>query len=468
MKLRDLWHELIVPDDLVYFSHNESRLVTNPALGAWCLLNKAEWSVLFDIARRYPPCQDPCLERTLAKLVLNCLVYLPGQVPKPSIPDPPLKIVYYAITEGCNLRCPYCYASSEKCLPGELTTEESVDLMLQAAAIGVRTVVFTGGEPMLRKDLFEVAAAARRQGMRANLITNGTMVRTPEIADTIARTFDRVTVSIDGGTAEVHEHTRGKGTFAQTAHALKLLNSAGVVPDINHVVTPGNVETLDKLFDFISDLKVRDVRLMHHNKLGRAVNEEQQFGWSDFMRVQFFRWEYPNVRKLIPEETKASKPCSIKGNCGMGGNEIYVTSLGDVYPCKLVTESKHRAGNLRQRKLAELFASPVLADMRRSNVFSGENLVDCRRCYIRGGCGGGCRAYHSAETGEIYKNGRHLCRILRHSMVSKMWQEHGATGAELSRNHEEMLRPHFVKDDTLHPAYEDWKQARAPLLPILV
>ena len=468
MNLRERWQELIVPDDLVYFCRNDLRLVTNPALGAWCLLDQDEIRVLLDIARGAPPVQESRTERTLGKLVLNCLIYLPGQVPVPRIPDPPLKIVYYAITEGCNLRCPYCYASSDKCLPGELTTEEANDLMLQAAAMGVRIVIFTGGEPMLRKDLFEVAGMARRHGMRANIITNGTMIRTPEIADRISTVFDAVTVSVDGGTAEIHERTRGTGTFAQTALALRLLNSAGVVPDINHVVTPGNVQSLDKFSDFISNLKIGNVRMMHHSKLGRAVNEEYKFGWPDYIRMQGFLWEHPHVKKLVPEGSKPSKPCSVKGNCGMGGNEIYVNSLGDVYPCKLITELKHRAGNLRQRKLAELFASPVLAEMRTSNVFSGTNLADCRQCYIRGGCGGGCRAYHSAETGEIYKNSRHLCRVLRHSLVSKMWLANGATETELSRHHDEMLCPYLVKDGSIHPVYEDWKQDKGTLLPVLV
>ncbi|GAA0687469.1 hypothetical protein GCM10010193_46770 [Kitasatospora atroaurantiaca] len=470
MKLLEQWDDLVVPEDLVYFRHDEDRLVTNPELAAWCLLNESEAGVLGSLARRVAP--DPSwadtagLERTLAKLVLNWIVYLPGRRPVVRAPEPQLTTVYYAITDGCNLRCPYCYASSEKALPGELNTAESLDLVDQIADMGVQQMIFTGGEPMLRRDLFEVAQHARDRGLAVHMITNGTTIRKLETAQRVADIFTLVTVSVDGGTAELHERTRGKGTFARTANGLRLLNQAGVIPTINHVVTPDNVDALDRLCEFVDDLKINRVRLMYHSDLGRAATDGYDFGWTEFQRTQEFFWTHPMADKLLPEGPRASKPCSIKGNCGMGGNEIYVNSLGDVYPCKLVTEQIHKAGNIRTQRLTELFAHPLLADMRRNSVFSGDNLQDCRRCYIRGACGGGCRAYHMAETGDVHRNGRHLCRILRHSMVSSLWQANGVTGRELSTRQDEMFRPHLVRDDSVHPVYEDWKPAGRRLLPL--
>lgn len=471
MKLTEQWSDYTIPDDLVYFRRGDQRLVTNPALAAWSLLDMTEARVLSLLARHAPvPVEIPTqvVERTLGKLVLNWLIHLPGKTPSIRQPDPPLAALYYAITEGCNLRCPYCYASSEKCLPGELTTQEALDLMAQAAAMNTRVVIFTGGEPMLRKDLFEVAGAARAHGMRAHIITNATMIRSSRTAQRFAETFNTVTVSVDGGTAVVHDRTRGAGSFDKTSRALALLNDAGVTPDINHVVTPENVDALNDLSGFLGGLRVGTVRLMHHSDLGRGVNDDYDFGWSEFMRVQEFFWTNPLANKILPEGPKPTKPCSIKGNCGMGGNEIYVNSLGDIYPCKLVTKPEHRAGNIRHKPLAELFASPVLADLRHNSVHEGQNLADCRRCYIRGACGGGCRAYHMAETGDIHRNGRHLCRVLRHSMISGLWRSYGVTGAELTADHEELLRPYLVRDDTVHPVYEDWRTAGRGRMPLPV
>jgi MoaA/NifB/PqqE/SkfB family radical SAM enzyme len=372
MKLYEQWDLLQVPQDLVYFAHRERRLITNPALAAWCAADPSAFRVLGSLVRRRTaadaavdhPQGAAGVEAALAGFVLNWIVYLPGRAPVVRSPEPRLSMVYYAITDGCNLRCPYCYASSEKRLPGELDAAQSLDLVAQAADLGADTVIFTGGEPMLRKDLFDVADAVRARGLRANIITNATMIRSAAVARRLADTFNTVTVSIDGGTAEVHERTRGKGTFARTALGLRLLNDAGVVPMINHVVTPENVDALEQVADFVGDLRIARVRLMNHTALGRGADDGYDFGWSEFMRIQEFCWTHPKAGKLLPEGPKAAKPCSIKGNCGLGGTEIYVNSLGDVYPCKLVTGRSHRAGSLKLASLAELYASPVLGRLR--------------------------------------------------------------------------------------------------------
>jgi radical SAM protein with 4Fe4S-binding SPASM domain len=471
VKLYDAWPDLAVPDDLVYFQRRDRYLVANPALAAWTMLDESELASLRALARGEaapPPQQTAVTERTLAKLVLHWLVYLPGRTPQLREPAPSLKMVYYAITDGCNLRCPYCYASSARRLPGELTHEESLDLVDQAAALGAKLIIFTGGEPMLRKDLFEVASHARGLGLRVNMITNGTRILSKSIAHRVAETFDEVNVSLDGGTAETHEPTRGKGTFALTARALELLNEVGVIPSINHVVTSDNVAQVDQFAGFIQGLKVRRVRLMSHTDIGRGVGDGLRFTFDDYLTIQRFAWTHPLAEKVLTDGPKAAaKPCAVRGNCGLGGNEIYVNSLGDVYPCKLITDRPHKAGNVRQRRLAEIFDSPVLADLRSSSVHQGTNLLDCKRCYIRGACGGGCRAFHAAQSGDLKRNSRALCRILRHSMVSSMWRASGCTGADLMNHQEEMMTPRLVRDDQVHPVYDDWRAEERRLLPVL-
>ncbi|WP_432841206.1 StsB family radical SAM/SPASM domain sactipeptide maturase [Dactylosporangium sp. CA-092794] len=470
MKLIQAWPDLVAPADLVQFRCRDRYLVANPGLAAWTTFDEDGMAVLRALARGEapPPLPAAAVERTLADLVLHWLVYLPGRVPQVRPPDPVLNVVYYAITDGCNLRCPYCYASSTRRLPGELTTAESIDLVDQVAALGAKTMVFTGGEAMLRKDLFDVAAHARGRGLRVNLITNGTRILDEAVARRVADTFDEVTVSLDGGTAETHEPTRGKGTFALTARALALLNDVGVVPSINHVVTSDNVPVVDRLAEFVSGLKVRRVRMMMHSEIGRGTHDNLGFTFDDYLALQRFTWTHPLAENLLTDGPKAAaKPCAIRGNCGLGGNEIYVNSLGDVYPCKLITDQPHRAGNVREQRLAEVFASPVLADLRGSSVFHGTNFSDCERCYIRGACGGGCRAFHAARSGDLKRNSRALCRVLRQSMVSSMWQASGYTGADLRDHQDDMMTPRLVRDGEIHPVYEDWRTEPSRLLPLL-
>ncbi|GGL07190.1 hypothetical protein Sme01_11930 [Sphaerisporangium melleum] len=452
-----------VPNDLTYFVHDEDRLVVNPHSGGRCLLGPREFAVLTALARPgadggpAPLPETVETERTLAKLILNWVVYYNGNRPEIRIQEAPLRTAYYAITDGCNLRCPYCYASSEKCLPGELNTEESLGLVSQIADFGADLIVFTGGEPMLRKDLFQIAEHANRSGLKSNVITNATMIRTPATARRFAELFNAVTISLDGGTAESHDRTRGAGSFARTHRAIQLLNDAGVVPAINHIVTSDNVEELEQFATFVKGLEVHSVRLMYHNDLGRGVDDEYGFGFEDHLRIQQIVWTSPVAGKLKPDGPRIVSPCSIKGNCGMGGNEIYVNSLGDVYPCKLITGRAQYAGNVRERPLAEIFAAPVLSAMRRSTVYGGDYHADCAKCYIKPSCGGGCRAAHMAQSGDLQRNSRHWCRILRHGVVTQLWREAGFGNAELAEKDLEMTVPRLVRDDEVHPVFDDWK-----------
>jgi radical SAM protein with 4Fe4S-binding SPASM domain len=402
------------------------------------------------------------IDRILAKLVLSWIVYYKGNRPKLEVKEPRLRQVYYAITEGCNLRCPYCYASSEKRLPGELNTAESLSLVSQVADFGAEQMIFTGGEPMLRKDLFQIVEHANRSGLTSNIITNATIIRTRAVAQQFAELFNSVTVSVDGGTAGAHDRTRGAGTFAKTHRALQLLNEAGVVPNINHIVTSDNVDELEDFAVFMEGLKVGSIRLMSHNNLGRGVSDEYDFGWKDHLKVLQIAWTSPVAGKLRPDGPKPLNPCAVRGNCGMGGNEIYINSLGDVYPCKLVTGRSHFAGNLRRQPLAEIFAGPLFRGMRNSTVFGGEYHADCTKCYVRASCGGGCRATHMSESLDLRRNSRHYCRILRHGIAAQLWLEAGVSSFEIAKNEREMTTPRLVVNGDIHPVFDDWKTEVIP------
>jgi radical SAM protein with 4Fe4S-binding SPASM domain len=471
MRIVDQIDGLTVPADVVIFRTATRRLAMNAHLASWALLTPRQDDLLCELARGIRPTVSKTgsyrssreLDLDLAHLVLNYLVYTPGWEPGDITPKVSLSVVYYAITDGCNLRCPYCYDSSERKLPGELGHEDSLRLMEQIAETDASAVVFTGGEPMMRRDLFDVVRHARSLGLRTNIITNGTYVRNIEIATTMAELFNRVTVSVDGGTAERHEATRGRGTFAKVIRALELLNKAGVTPVINHVVTSENVDHLNEVAGLGERFRIRHVRVQHHSDLGRGKDDHLTFEWADYLKTDDFMWTEPNAKYLIDDSVRAVKPCAIKGNCGMGGDEIYVNSLGNVYPCKLVTGLGELAGNIRNTTLAELFQAPSMKELRDSTVYGGSVHTDCSRCYIKGACGGGCRAFHMARSGDLRKNSRQLCRILRHSQISIIWRSLGADRALIEDPGAFVpIRP---ADGTVHPAYEDWRTEQPRVKP---
>lgn len=465
MHIVDQIGKLRVPDDdIVLFRTATRRLAMNSRLASWaqlsprqdallCALATGEsTAALSDLGDSYASKRE--LDRDLAHLVLNFLVYMPGWKPSEVAAKAKLNVVYYAITDGCNLRCPYCYDASERRLPGELSHAESLKLMDQIAEAGAHTVVFTGGEPMMRRDLFDVVRRAREAGLKANIITNGTYIRNIEIARTMASLFGLVTVSVDGGVAERHESTRGRGTFAKVIRALTLLNEVGIAPVINHVITNENVGYIDEVAGLGERFRIKHVRVQWHSNLGRAQWDRLGWDWDDYMKSEEFMWTHPHAKHLIDDSKTAVKPCVVKGNCGMGGNEIFVSSLGNLYPCKLVRGLGDLAGNIREATVAELFATPVLTEMRESTPFGGSVHTDCRRCYIKGACGGGCRAFHMAQSGDIRKNSRQFCRMLRHSQISTIWRSLGADKAVIDDPGA------FVPirlDGSVHPVYEDWR-----------
>jgi hypothetical protein len=95
--------------------------------------------------------------------------------------------------------------------------------------------------------------------------------------------------------------------------------------------------------------------------------------------------------------------------------------------------------------------------MRRSTVYGGEFHADCDRCYIKANCGGGCRATHMSESGDLRRNSRHYCRILRHGVVTQLWQEAGISRAEIAADDQAMTVPRMVAGGDVHAVFDQWK-----------
>src|SRR5688500_10585777 len=137
----------------------------------------------------------------------------------------PIKTVFLHVTKACNLRCTYCYFSADRPMPGELATEEFEPLWADLATVGPRKVVFTGGEPLIRRDLFDLLAACRRatraHRTRIALNTTGHLIDR-EVAERLVGVADEVRVSLDGAAA-VNDAMRGRGNYLAARRALDTL-----------------------------------------------------------------------------------------------------------------------------------------------------------------------------------------------------------------------------------------------------
>ena len=169
-----------------------------------------------------------------------------------------IKAVYVHLTHACNLQCVYCYFNSNKAGENELTLKELSSLFEDIATLSAQRVTFTGGEPLLRPDFFEIAKAFwkanPRKRVRLFLISNGSLIEKTEAAF-IAKMFDEVRISVDGP-REVNDKLRGDGTFDGAMKAIDRLKNAGIFPSVSITVTNQNVDSLSEFLSFLLREKV--------------------------------------------------------------------------------------------------------------------------------------------------------------------------------------------------------------------
>ncbi|MEW6283533.1 MAG: radical SAM protein, partial [Candidatus Eremiobacterota bacterium] len=145
---------------------------------------------------------------------------------RPARPFPGV-ILIWNLTRGCNLACQHCYAAAGRPDPDELDTREALDLVPQFRKAGVLYAILSGGEPLARRDVFELALALRREGIATSLSTNGLLV-TPRNLARIRQCFDYVGISLDG-TESVHDNFRGmQGAYQRSLAALRQCREAGL------------------------------------------------------------------------------------------------------------------------------------------------------------------------------------------------------------------------------------------------
>lgn len=180
-------------------------------------------------------------------------------------------VVVWNITQTCNLKCVHCYAHSKnKLYENELTTEEGKAVIDDLAAFGVPVILFSGGEPLMRKDLPELAGYAVSKGMRAVISTNGTLI-TPEVARTLKEIgLSYVGISLDG-MEEIHDRFRGeKGSFKAAMEGIKNCQDAGIKVGLRFTMNNINVADIPDVFNLLEEMDIPRICFYHLVYAGRG------------------------------------------------------------------------------------------------------------------------------------------------------------------------------------------------------
>ena len=180
-------------------------------------------------------------------------------------------VVVWNVTRRCNLKCVHCYAhAKDMAFEDELSTAEGKRIIDDLAAFGAPVILFSGGEPLARKDLPELADYAVQKGMRAVISTNGTLI-TPEVARTLKRIgLSYVGISLDGMEA-VNDKFRGvTGAFKKAIAGIENCKAAGIKVGLRFTVNRANVEEIPKIFDLLEEMEIPRVCFYHLVYAGRG------------------------------------------------------------------------------------------------------------------------------------------------------------------------------------------------------
>jgi len=321
---------------------------------------------------------------------------------------PPLTTYYMYITAGCNLACRHCWI--EPTFEKDGGTGQCLDYGLfelaieQALPLGLASIKFTGGEPLLHPEFRRMADYATAKGLRARLETNGTLV-TRELACHLKEktSLYSVAVSVDGATPTTHDYMRNVlGSFEAAKRGIGYLVEAGYRPQVIMSLYPGNVQEIEPLVQWAAESGCGTVKFNIIQPWGRGAHMEQREGLLQIEQlVQLGRWVEKDLQLRVSIPVLYSWPMAfhsikrLKRGMGEGCNIFHVLgilSTGHMAMCGIGTQEKDLIyGRLGRDDVAETWTSnPVLLEMRRLLPDQLEGI--CSLCIFKNRCLGCCVA----------------------------------------------------------------------------
>jgi len=344
--------------------------------------------------------------------------------------NPPGPVVIWNLIRRCNLTCKHCYSiSADVDFPGELNTAQAIHVMEDLKRFRVPVLILSGGEPLLRPDLFELAARAKSMGFYVGLSTNGTLIDAPMSRRIAALGFDYVGISLDG-LRETHDGFRRKqGAFDASLAALRLCRDEGVKVGLRFTVTQDNAHDLAPLLALAEEERIDKFYLSHLNYAGRGNKNrgsdahfqttrramdlfldtawdahqrgrDKEFvtGNNDADGVYLLFW----VRRRFPErEAHMRAKLAQWGGNASGVNVANIDNLGNVHPDTMWWN--YTLGNVRERPFSEIWqdtSDPVMAGLKK---FPREVKGRCAACAYFDICGGNTRVRALQLTGDAWE-----------------------------------------------------------------
>ncbi len=316
--------------------------------------------------------------------------------PRPQVREPTGPVVIWNLIRRCNLTCKHCYATSaDKDFPGELSTQEVFSVMDDCKAFGVPVLILSGGEPLMRPDIFTISRRAKAMGFYVGLSSNGTLITGENIADIAAIGYDYVGVSLDG-MRETHDRFRRRlGAFDEALNGIRLCRDAGIKVGMRFTLTSDNVRDFPELLRLMEREAIDKFYLSHLNYAGRGNknrgddaqhrltraamdllfdtcwNQLQQgrprefvTGNNDADGAYLLQW----VKREIPQHAERVRAMLTRwGGNSSGVNIANIDNLGNVHPDTMWWD--YSLGNVKQRAFSEIWqdtSEPLMAGLKQA------------------------------------------------------------------------------------------------------
>jgi len=388
---------------------------------AWEKLRNYPLFKVIDIIKRAFNADDERMKRelqnpTIRKILLVSLKSLRKyglQTPQNFVA--PIMVVWN-FTYRCNLRCKHCYEDAGVLRSGptnELTTDEKYHVLEELDKNHVPTIFFSGGEPLMAADFWELAEAAKKRGFYLSIASNGTLFANKENAARAKEIgFGYIAVSLDAADPKKHDEFRGvPGMWERAVQGIKNLNDVGITTVIQFTLTKYNKDELPKMFKLQKEIGAYKVIVYNYIPVGRGdmdmdITPEER---EEAFRVMYEELEagYHTVATTAPQLARYCKMmgsdtiifshygdakakelgviADIVGGCGAGRAYCSVQPDGRVTPC--VYMPYITVGNLREQTFEEIWNSPFMEYLRDRSDLWGH----CAECPYQAVCGG-CRA----------------------------------------------------------------------------
>jgi radical SAM protein len=331
--------------------------------------------------------------------------------------------VYWEVTRACDLACRHCRATANPFAdPRELTTAEGRRLLEQLASFGspLPHVVMTGGDPLKRRDLFELIAVARGLGLQVSVAPSATPLLTSDaLVGLAAAGVDAISLSLDGSTAERHDAIRGiEGTYQRTVDAARIARVVHLPFQVNTLVCADTVDDLPAIYDQVVKFGAARWSLFFLVSVGRGQllqpispqRTEQVLRWlaglthgPDRSMPMVTTTEAPQLRRIVLEQRQGaggddshSRHAGDRGGgaahhaAGVrdGNGILFISHTGDICPSGFL---ELPTGNVRTENVIDVYRdAPLFQQLRNADSFHGR----CGRCEYRWACGGSrARAY---------------------------------------------------------------------------